>query len=94
VAADHWGNQAAAAVLAEMYGTPPYYARVGGSIPVCELFLSALGAFTVSFAFALEDEQAHAPNEFFRLHSFRQAPVAYGKLFSRLAQQTMTSGQP
>jgi acetylornithine deacetylase/succinyl-diaminopimelate desuccinylase-like protein len=93
MAADHWGNQAAAAVLAEMYGTPPYYARVGGSIPVCELFLSSLGAYTVSFAFGLEDEQAHAPDEFFRLHSFRQAPVAYAKLFSRLAQQTITPGQ-
>jgi acetylornithine deacetylase/succinyl-diaminopimelate desuccinylase-like protein len=87
IPADHWGNQAATDVLEELYGKAPYYRRVGGSIPVCELFLTHLGAYTVGFAFGLEDEQIHAPNEFYRLNSFRRGPVAYGKILHRLAQK-------
>ncbi len=87
IPADHWGNQAAAAVLEELYGKAPYHVRMGGSIPVCELFSTQLGAYTASFAFGLMDEQIHAPNEFFRLASFRRGPVAYGKILHRLAQK-------
>jgi acetylornithine deacetylase/succinyl-diaminopimelate desuccinylase-like protein len=87
VPADHWGSQAAATVLTEVYGKTPYIMRVGGSIPVCELFLSVLGAYTVNFAFGLSDEQYHAPNEFFRLSSFRRGPVAYGKLLHLLGKR-------
>ncbi|MGH2479209.1 MAG: M20/M25/M40 family metallo-hydrolase, partial [Ktedonobacteraceae bacterium] len=83
---DHWGNQAAAAVLTEIYGKTPYYMRVGGSIPVCELFSSILGVYTVGFAFALQDEQAHAPNEFFRLSSFQRGQMAYCKLLHHLGE--------
>lgn len=81
---DHWGNRAAEAVLTEIYGKAPYLLRVGGSIPVCEIFLSVLGAYTVGFAFGLPDEQIHAPDEFFRLSSFRRGQVAYGKLLHEL----------
>ncbi|QBD76289.1 dipeptidase [Ktedonosporobacter rubrisoli] len=87
IPADHWGNRAAADVLEELYGKAPYHERTGGSIPVCELFLTQLGAYTVGFAFGLEDEQIHAPNEFFRLSSFRRGPVAYCKMLHRLAQR-------
>ncbi|HVA90187.1 MAG TPA: dipeptidase [Chloroflexota bacterium] len=84
IPADHWGNQAAAEVLAEVYGKKPYYTRTGGSIPVCELFQESLGAYTVSFAFGLMDEQIHAPNEFYRLASFTRGRVAYCKLLDYL----------
>lgn len=83
---DHRGNQAAAAVLTEIYGKAPYYKRVGGSIPVCELFSSILGVYTVGFAFALSDECAHAPNEFFRLSSFQRGQMAYCKLLHHLGE--------
>ncbi len=83
---DHWGNQAAESVLTELYGQPPYYMRLGGSIPVCEVFLSSLGADTINFGFGLLDERMHAPNEFFRLNSFRRGPVAYAKLLHRLSK--------
>ncbi|HVB71994.1 MAG TPA: dipeptidase [Ktedonobacteraceae bacterium] len=83
---DHWGNQIAEEVLTEVYGKAPYYVRLGGSIPVCELFYSVLGAYTVIFGFGLMDEQIHAPDEFFRLSSFRRGPVAYGKLLHRLGK--------
>lgn len=87
ISADHWGNRIAETVLREVYGKAPYYLRLGGSIPVCETFLSNLGAYTVNFAFGLMDEQFHAPNEFFRLSSFRRGPVAYGKLLHELAKE-------
>jgi len=86
VPVDHWGNRVAEAVLTKMYGKAPYYERIGGSLPICDLFLSMLGAYTVNFAFALTDEQQHAPDEFFRLSSFRRGQVAYGRLLHRLGK--------
>lgn len=82
---DHWGNQAAADVLIDLYGKTPYYLRMGGSFPVYELFQNSLGVFTVNFGFCLIDEQFHAPNEFFRLSSFRRGSIAYCKILHRLA---------
>ena len=84
--ADHPGNQVTHAVLKEMYGKEPYYVRLGGSIAVCTLFLKELGAYTVSFGFAMEDEKAHAPNEFFRLSNFERGQRGYGMLLERLAE--------
>ena len=60
--------------------------RVGGSVPVYELFQKHLGVYTVGFGFALDDEQFHAPDEFFRLRSFERGPGAYCRLLHRLAQ--------
>jgi acetylornithine deacetylase/succinyl-diaminopimelate desuccinylase-like protein len=83
---DHPGNQAAQAVHKELYGKAPYYVRMGGSIPVCSMFLSELGAYTVNFAFGLKDENVHAPDEFFRLSSFERGQKAYCMLLNRLGQ--------
>jgi acetylornithine deacetylase/succinyl-diaminopimelate desuccinylase-like protein len=86
IPADHPGNQAAWAILKDLYGKEPYYHRTGGSIPICGLILEHLNAYTVSFAFELQDEKAHAPNEFFRLSSFDLGQKAYCKLLHRLAE--------
>ncbi len=83
--ADHWGNLSAAKVLQRIYGKQPLYTRSGGSIPACTILHSALGVYTVGFAFGLDDEQFHAPNEFFRLSSFRRGQAAYCELFGELA---------
>ena len=73
-------------MLTEIYGKPPVQIRMGGTVPVCPLFLKELGAYTVSLAFGLEDEQVHAPNEFWRLDSFAKAKQAYGLMFEELAK--------
>jgi acetylornithine deacetylase/succinyl-diaminopimelate desuccinylase-like protein len=73
-------------VLAELYGKEPFYVRTGGSIPVCSLFLRHLGAYTANFAFGMEDELAHSPDEFFRLDSFRKGQRAYCTLLERLGR--------
>lgn len=81
---DHPGNVAAAAVHRRLYGKEPYFIRVGGSIPVVGMFQEALGAYTVCFAFGLDDENIHAPNEFYRLSSLRRGQEAYALLLHEL----------
>jgi acetylornithine deacetylase/succinyl-diaminopimelate desuccinylase-like protein len=83
---DHPGNQAARDVHLELYGKEPYYGRMGGSIPVSGIFLSELKAYTVCFAFGLMDENVHAPDEFFRLSSYKRSQKGYCMLLNRLGQ--------
>jgi acetylornithine deacetylase/succinyl-diaminopimelate desuccinylase-like protein len=84
---DHWGNRIVSAVLEELYGKTPYYVRSGGSVPVCEPFLTYLGADTVTLAFSLDDENVHAPNEFLRLASFERGQRAWVKVLQRLGTE-------
>ena len=86
---DHPANDVATTVLRELYGRDPYYARTGGTIAILNMFRRFLGADTVMFAFGLRDENAHAPDEFFRLSSFARAQHAYGRLFEVLAAGTL-----
>ncbi|HYN89847.1 MAG TPA: M20/M25/M40 family metallo-hydrolase, partial [Ardenticatenaceae bacterium] len=85
--ADHPGNRVAAAVLRQIYGREPYVLRNGASLPICDLFLRHLDAYTVSFGFGLEDENHHAPDEFLRLASFERGQRAYCMLFERFAEE-------
>ncbi len=73
-------------VLRRVYGHEPFEVRSGGSVPVTALFLDVLGAHSLGFGFGLEDELAHAPNEFFRLSSFDKGQRAWALLFERLAE--------
>lgn len=85
MASDHPGNQLAKEVLTELYGKAPFYVRAGGSIPFCSIVLDTLGVYTVNFAFGMRDEKAHAPNEFYRLVSFRKGQTGYAELLAKLA---------
>jgi acetylornithine deacetylase/succinyl-diaminopimelate desuccinylase-like protein len=89
ISPDHPGNQAAAAVHRRLFGRDPYIVGMGGSIPVCGIFLRALSAYTVNFAFGLKDENVHAPDEFFRLSSFRLGQRAYVHLLDELSQRDL-----
>ena len=82
---NHPANQAATNVLQNLYGKLPFYTRTGGSIPFCGLMLEILNVYTLNFAFGLEDEKFHAPNEFFRLSSFEKAQQAYVSLLKEFA---------
>ncbi|HWB99556.1 MAG TPA: M20/M25/M40 family metallo-hydrolase, partial [Bryobacteraceae bacterium] len=85
--ADHPGYRAARDVLVGLYGREPYYTRSGGSIPIVSLFHQELGVPTVIFGFGLPDENFHAPDEFFRLASFRRGQTAYVRLLLRLGDR-------
>jgi len=82
----HNSSEIAGKVLRELYGKEPYQIRVGGSIPVMSTFLEELGVHPTMFAFGLEDEQVHAPNEFFRLSSFKKGQVAYCMLLEEFGK--------
>jgi acetylornithine deacetylase/succinyl-diaminopimelate desuccinylase-like protein len=84
VPAGHNASTTAAEVLAEVYGKAPYITRTGGSIPVMTMLLKELGVHATVFAFGMNDENLHAPNEFFRLSNFRTGQTAYCKLIERL----------
>ena len=80
----HNGTAVASQVLEQVYGRAPYRTRVGGSIPVMTTLLDVLGVHAVMFGFSHDDENLHAPNEFFRLDAFRLGQTAYGRLLERL----------
>jgi acetylornithine deacetylase/succinyl-diaminopimelate desuccinylase-like protein len=82
----HNSSAVAAKVLAEVYGKEPYLVRTGGSIPVMTMLLRELGVHATVFAFGLPDENLHAPDEFFRLSSFRTGQTAYCRLLEQLGQ--------
>ncbi|NPV06938.1 MAG: dipeptidase [Anaerolineae bacterium] len=86
VPADHPANQAVRDVLVALYGREPYRTRAGGSVPVLGIMLEHLGIYSIGFGFALHDERAHAPNEFFRLSSFERGQEGWCRLLERLAQ--------
>jgi acetylornithine deacetylase/succinyl-diaminopimelate desuccinylase-like protein len=86
MAPDHPVNRAADDVLTGLYGRPPHYVVLGGTIPVCALFQEALGVDTVQFGFGLDDENLHGPDEFLRLASWERGQAAYGLLLHRLGQ--------
>ena len=84
---DHPANRLAHAVLEEIYGKPPYYVRIGGTIAVTGILLDILGIYTVSFGFGLNDECFHAPDEFFRISSWDRGQLAYCRLFECLGER-------
>ena len=82
----HNSSQIAGRVLRDLYGKKPFNIRVGGSIPVMSMLLDELGVHATMFSFGLDDEQIHAPNEFFRLSSFMKGQVGYCKLFEEFGK--------
>lgn len=80
------GLAAAEGVLEEIMGRRPLRVAMGATIPIGEVFQRHLGTGVVFFSFATADEDYHAPNEFFRLSSFRKGCVAWVRLLERLPQ--------
>jgi len=91
IPADHPANRLVAEVLASLYGNPPYYVRMGGSVGALVTFVQELGAYTVTLGFTLDDERHHAPDEFFRLASFERGKQAYGRVWEAIAERGLTS---
>jgi acetylornithine deacetylase/succinyl-diaminopimelate desuccinylase-like protein len=80
-------------LLGELLGAPPLRVAMGATIPIGAVFAEHLAAGTVFFSWATADEDYHAPNEFFRLSSFRTGQIAWARLLDRLAalpRQTAT----
>jgi acetylornithine deacetylase/succinyl-diaminopimelate desuccinylase-like protein len=87
---DHPTLLAAAAVIEELYGKAPLNIRLGGTLPIAEVFQKELGAEMVFFSWEQPDNNLHAPNEFVRLSDLAYARRAWCALLTRLAGKSMT----
>ena len=86
VPTDHFALQAARAALQATYGVRPLVVRMGGTVPIVELFQRHLGLETVFFSFSTADEDFHAPNEFFRVHRLHEGLEAWARLWTILGE--------
>ncbi len=84
IPSDHLGLKIADAALYAVYRQRPLFVRMGGTIPVSEVFKRVCGLETVFFSFSTADEDFHAPNEFFRLHRLYEGLEAWAVYWERL----------
>ena len=73
--------------MEDVLGQVPLRVAMGATIPIAAVFARYLGVDTVFFSFSTADEDYHAPNEFFRLSSFRTGLVAWARLLTRLGDE-------
>jgi acetylornithine deacetylase/succinyl-diaminopimelate desuccinylase-like protein len=88
IARDHPVLQAAKAALEATYGVTPLIVRMGGTVPVAEIFQRLMALDTVYFSFSTGDEDFHAPNEFFRVHRLHEGLAAWTRLWDLLGGAT------
>jgi acetylornithine deacetylase/succinyl-diaminopimelate desuccinylase-like protein len=86
IARDHWALKAAERALRQTYGVTPLMVRMGGTVPLAEIFQRVMSLNTVYFSFSTGDEDFHAPNEFFRVHRLHEGLAAWARLWHMLAQ--------
>jgi acetylornithine deacetylase/succinyl-diaminopimelate desuccinylase-like protein len=84
--ADHYALQAAGEALRAVYGVEPLVVRMGGTVPISELFQRHMALDTVFFSFSTADEDYHAPNEFFRVHRLHEGLEAWARLWELLGR--------
>ena len=82
---DHPALRSAAAVLRDLFCTEPIPIRLGGTIPILDVFQRELGADTVGFAWSLPGSRAHAPNEWYRLEDYYRGRRGYAAFLTALA---------
>ena len=87
IARDHWIVQAALVALERVYGVKPLIVRMGGTVPVAEIFQRVMGLETVYFSFSTGDEDFHSPNEFFRVHRLHEGLAAWAHLWEFLGKR-------
>ena len=86
IAPDHFALRAADAALQSTYGVRPLVVRMGGTVPIAELFQRQMGLDTVFFSFSTADEDFHAPNEFFRVHRLHEGLEAWARYWTILGE--------
>jgi acetylornithine deacetylase/succinyl-diaminopimelate desuccinylase-like protein len=86
IAADHFALEAANQALHATYGVRPLIVRMGGTVPIAELFQRHMSLDTVFFSFSTADEDFHAPNEFFRVHRLHEGLEAWARCWDILGE--------
>jgi acetylornithine deacetylase/succinyl-diaminopimelate desuccinylase-like protein len=67
--------RAAESALTAAFGKAPLFIREGGSIPVVNTFQGALGVESLLIGLGLPDDNAHSPNERFRIEDYYRGMV-------------------
>ncbi len=83
---EHPGLITAADTLRNLFGRELAVVRIGGTIPIAEVFKQEPNADLVFFTWSLPNCNAHAPNEWFRLEDFRRGTVATCAFLERLGR--------
>ncbi|MHB1035699.1 MAG: dipeptidase [Pirellulales bacterium] len=77
---------AAARAIERGFGRAPVFIREGGSIPVVTTFHEKLGADTLLLGWGQNDDNAHAPNEKFRLADYHAGIKSSAYLWEELSR--------
>ena len=88
IAPGHFALKAAGEALHAVYGVDPLIVRMGGTVPVAELFQRLMGLECVYFSFSTADEDYHAPNEYFRVHRLHEGLEAWARYWHILGEVT------
>lgn len=72
--------------LKNVWGKDPLFRREGGSVPVVTLFKELLGIESVNGGFALQDDNAHSPNEKLHLPTWKRGIEALVHFLFNLAE--------
>jgi acetylornithine deacetylase/succinyl-diaminopimelate desuccinylase-like protein len=86
IRSDHFALHAADTALHATYGVHPLVVRMGGTVPIADLFQRGMGLDTVFFSFSTADEDFHAPNEFFRVHRLHEGLEAWARYWTILGE--------
>jgi acetylornithine deacetylase/succinyl-diaminopimelate desuccinylase-like protein len=81
----HPALRLAAGALERACGTPPVFARLGGTLPLLAV-LAERGITSIVSGFALPEDAFHAPNESYRLESLRLGEASARELYATLAE--------
>lgn len=68
------------------FGVAPVLIREGGSIPIVAKFQESLGADCLLLGWGLDDDNAHSPNEKFRVADYHHGIEASANLWHQLGQ--------
>ena len=86
IALDHPALKPLISALTTVYNVSPLIVRMGGTVPISELFQRHMNLDTVFFSFSTADEDYHAPNEFFRIHRLHEGLESWARYWSLLGE--------
>ena len=78
------GVQAAKRAMKKAFSAPVSFVQTGGSIPIVSLLAETITPQILLMGFALPDDNAHGPNENFRLEDYHNGQLASAYLLGEL----------
>lgn len=79
--------EAAAVAIEQAFAAKPVFIREGGSIPIVTKFQEVLGCDCLLLGWGLSDDNAHSPNEKFRVQDYHRGIEASARLWNEIANR-------